>query len=412
MPPIPSADPSRIAEELAALVRIPSVTGSEEEIQHEMARRMSATGLDVSTIDADLETLSSAPGFPGVEVARSSLPVVVGRVHGSRPGPALMLTGHVDVVPAGDLSTWSAPPFEPRMRHGRMYGRGACDMKGGLVAALEAVRLVRESGVDPAGSITLLAVPSEEDGGAGTFAALAAGVAADMAILTEPTGLDVVVAHAGAITFRLTVPGKAAHASTRREGVSALDKLGVLLAALAEDEERRNAEETDPVMTALGLPYPTIVGTVHGGEWPSTVMDRVVADGRYGVKLGQSGQEAAEDLRRAVGSAWEADEFLSGHPVGLQVWGGRFDSVRVPSDHPLPEGLVAAAAAVTGTPPPRVGAPYGADMRLFVLEGGIPTVMYGPGRVEVAHAADENVELAEVATCAEVLARWMLEMAG
>ena len=96
------------------------------------------------------------------------------------------------------------------------------------------------------------------------LAAIRAGVTGDLAVITEPSNLDVVVAHAGAITFRLTVPGRAAHASQRREGISALDNLWALARALEADETRRNAAETDPLMTALGLPYPTIIGIVRG----------------------------------------------------------------------------------------------------------------------------------------------------
>ncbi len=143
-----------------------------------------------------------------------------------------------------------------------------------------------------AGELLVVLVPSEEDGGQGTLAAIRAGATGDLAIIPEPSALDIVVAHAGAITFRLTVPGRAAHASQRREGVSALDKLFVLSKALEADETRRNTAETDPLMTALGLPYPTIIGIVGGGEWASTVLDRVTADGRYGVRLGQSAADA------------------------------------------------------------------------------------------------------------------------
>ncbi len=157
-------------------------------------------------------------------------------------------------------------------------------------------------------------VPSEEDGGQGTLAAIRAGATGDLAIIPEPSALDIVVAHAGAITFRLTVPGRAAHASQRREGVSALDKLFVLSTALEADETRRNAAETDPLMTALGLPYPTIIGIVGGGEWASTVLDRVTADGRYGVRLGQSAAEAEAELRACIAAACAADAFLRDHP--------------------------------------------------------------------------------------------------
>ncbi|MEX2011049.1 MAG: M20/M25/M40 family metallo-hydrolase, partial [Chloroflexota bacterium] len=259
-----------------------------------------------------------------------------------------------------------------------------------------------------AGELVLAFVPSEEDGGQGMLAAIRAGVTGDAAIITEPTDLEVVVAHAGAITFRLTVRGRAAHASKRREGVSALDKLQVLVAALEADEAVRNASETDPLMTALGLPYPTIVGKVRGGDWASTVMDRIEADGRYGVRLGQTWREAEVELRACIAAACEADDFLRDHPAEVDLVGGRFSSAAVPADHPLPAGLASVAQGVLGRRPAAIGEPYGADMRLLVNEGKTPTVIYGPGDIRVAHAADEHVPLDQVADCARVLAAWLV----
>jgi acetylornithine deacetylase len=282
-------------------------------------------------------------------------------------------------------------------------------MKGGVAAILGAVRAIHEAG-DLArldGQLIVALVPSEEDGGQGTLAAIRAGAVGDMAIITEPSGLDVVIAHAGAITFRLIVPGRAAHASRRREGISALDKLWVLARALEADEAARNDAETDPLMTALGLPYPTILGIVHGGEWASTVLDQVVADGRYGVRLGQSPAEAEAELRQCIAAACLADDFLRDHPATVEITGGRFGSARVPANHPLPAGLAGAIEAEIGRRPELLGEPYGADMRLFVNEGATPCVIFGPGRVEVAHAADEYVPLDEVEACARVLARWL-----
>lgn len=401
------ADLDRITEDLSSLIRIPSVTGSERRVQEHMAMLMEEATLEVEWIETDPEQLAADPDFPGIEVPRTDLPVVVGRYSSGRPGPTRMLLGHVDVVPTGDLATWTDPPFHPVVRDGNLYGRGACDMKGGVVSMVEAVRLVFESGAEMNGDLVVVTVPAEEDGGAGTLAAIRAGCVADMAIIPEPTGLDVVVAHAGAITFTLRVPGKAAHASTRREGVSALDKLFVLVEALRDDEAVRNAAETHPLMTALGLPYPTIIGMVEGGSWASSVMDKAEADGRYGVKLGQTCDQAADDLRTAIGDAWEADDWLRRHPVDLDVWGGRFDSASLPLDHPLPNTLVALHRQVSGHPTEMVGVPYGADMRLLINQGNTPCVMYGPGSIEVAHSADEHVPLSEVATCAEVLSAWL-----
>ena len=402
-----AVDAAAVRQELQALVRIPSVTGSEEAVQADLARRLALAGMRVETLSPDPAAFRADPAWPGEETSRTALPLVIGRL-GRSGGRRLILSGHVDVVPPGDPATWTFDPWGGEIRDGRLYGRGACDMKGGAAAILAAVRALVASGAAERldGELVVALVPGEEDGGQGTLAAIRAGVTGDMAIITEPSNLDIVVAHAGAITFRLTVPGRAAHASQRREGVSALDNLYLVLRALEADETVRNAAETDPLMTALGLPYPTIVGIVSGGEWASTVLDRVVADGRYGVRLGQSPADAAADLRAAIDAANAEDPFLREHPATVEIVGGQFGSGRVPSDHPLPTGLARAVEAVTGRRPELLGEPYGADMRLFINDADTPCVIFGPGDVRVAHSADEHVPLDEVEACARVLASW------
>lgn len=399
------ADREQIERDLRALVAVPSITGDEEAVQSVVAKLLADAGVTVERLTVPLAEIEEDPDFPGTEMERTELPIVAGRLSGNRPGPRLILCGHVDVVPPGDPTTWTSPAFEPEVRDGKLYGRGAVDMKGGLIAAIEAVRMVIHD--DLSGEVVVLAVPSEEDGGSGALAAIRAGYVGDACIITEPTNLDVVVAHGGAITFTLDVPGKAAHASLRREGVSALDNLGFLVDALRADEAARNEAETRPEMVALGLPYPTIIGQVSGGNWASTVMDRVVAHGRYGVRLGQDCDGAGADLRAAIDRAAAEHDFLADHPPRVTTWGGRFDSSQIDADHPLPQSLLAAAIAA-GQPEPRlIGAPYGADMRLFINQGQTPTIMYGPGEPAVAHAADEHVSIDHVVRCAEVLAEWI-----
>ena len=401
-------DRERLVEDLQALIRIPSVTGSEEAVMGWASGALRDLGMTVQTIEPDLAAIRADADWPGEEMGRMSLPVVIGRV-GSTGGRRVILSGHLDVVPPGDPATWTVDPWAGEIHDSAMYGRGACDMKGGVASILAAIRALGTGG-DLArldGELIVALVPSEEDGGQGTLAAIRAGVNGDVAIITEPSNLDVVVAHAGAITFRLTVPGRAAHASRRREGVSALDKLFVLSRALEADEARRNDAETDPLMTALGLPYPTILGIVAGGEWASTVLDRITADGRYGVRLGQTAASAEAELRAVITAACAADEFLRDHPATIEITGGRFGSARIPSDHPLPAGLGDVVEGVTGRRPSLIGEPYGADMQMFVNVGGTPCVIFGPGDVRVAHSADEHVPLAEVETCARVLAAWV-----
>ncbi len=409
-----AVDPAALEGSLLELLAVPSVTGDEAAARDAVARQLAAAGLDVETWDADPVALAADPDFPGAERPRTTLPLAAGRLRGSRPGPRLLLAGHTDVVPPGDPATWSLDPFRPEVRGDRVFGRGACDMKGGLAAAVAALAAVGATvGRDAlAGEAVLLAVPSEEDGGAGMLAAIRAGYVGDAAVITEPTRLEIVTVQAGAVTFRLTVPGRAAHASARREGVSALEKLEVLHAALRRDEAARNASETRPEMRALGLPYPTIIGTIHGGDWASTVPDRIVAEGRYGVRAGQAAAEAIEELRGLVDAVCAADPWLRDHPAVLEIHGGRFSSAEVPAGHPLPVGLAAAAERVLGRRPPFVGVPYGADMRLLVHQGGTPTVMFGPGDVRTAHAADEHVDLQDVVACARVLAAWVVRTLG
>ncbi len=408
-----AVDAEAVTADLADLVRTRSVTGDEDAVAGMLADRLEALGLAVEVFHPDPAAIREDPDWPGEEVARTSLPVVIGRI-GRTGGTRLVLSGHTDVVPPGDPATWAGDPWSGEVRDGWLYGRGACDMKGGVAAILGAVRALGVTGALDRlqGELIVAFVPSEEDGGQGTLAAIRAGATGDLCVIPEPSSLDVVIAHAGAITFRLTVPGRAAHASRRTEGVSALANLGDLVRALEADEARRNASETDPLMTALGLPYPTIIGTVAGGEWASTVMDRVVADGRYGVRLGQTPEAAADELRFAIAAANEAHPFLRDHPATVEIVGARFGTSRVAADHPLPVSLAAAAKAVTGRRPALLGVPYGADMRLFVNVGDTPCVIFGPGDVRVAHGADERVPLAEVEACARVLAAWVADELG
>lgn len=409
-----AVDPAWATDVLRGLVRVRSVTGDEVAVQDVMAAQLMALGCAVDRLERDPAAFArDDPDWPGAEVPRDRLPIVLGRL-GRSGGRRVLLVGHVDVVPAGDPATWHHDPWAADLVDGRVYGRGAVDMKGGVTSILAAVRAIRATGLAERldGELLVVSVPSEEDGGQGMLAAIRAGAVGALAVITEPSDLDVVIAHAGALTFRLTVPGRAAHASVRREGISALDNLMTLVRALEDDEETRNAAERDPLMTVLGLPYPTIIGKVNGGEWASTVLDRVVAEGRYGVKLGQTWRDAEADLRRCIDRAATGDPFLRDHPPTLELTGGKFSSARIPADHPLPVGLADVAQAVTGRRPALLGEPYGADMRLLVNEGRTPTVIFGPGIVTAAHAADEWVPLDQVVACARTLAAWVVRELG
>jgi acetylornithine deacetylase len=404
-----AVDRDRIADDLSALVATPSITGDEAAVQTEVALRMTTAGLEVDRVDADPVALAADPDYPGIEAPRTNLPIVAGRLGNAASGRRVMIIGHVDVVAPGDELQWTTPAFAPTIRDGALFGRGSVDMKGGVVAGLAAMRALRETGVDLDDvEAVLLTVPSEEDGGAGALAAIRAGYVADAAVITEPTRLEVVTAQAGAITFTLTVSGRSAHAAFRREGVSAVSKLEPILRALKLNEAERNAAESNRAMKALGLPYPTSIGRLRAGEWASSVPDRAVAEGRYGVRIGQTIAEAEAELRGVVEAACRVDEWLADHPAQVEISGGRFASCALGSDHPLPWAVGESARDVLGRLPAFVGVPYGSDGRLFVDQGRTPTVLYGPGDPRLAHAPDEHVMLDDVTRCARTLAVWVL----
>ncbi|MEU5878991.1 ArgE/DapE family deacylase [Spirillospora sp. NPDC047279] len=392
---------------LSELVAIPSVGGSpaEFEIQDRLAAWLRAEGLEVDHWEIPVDEVTAEPGFPGMEVPRARAAGLVARLPGSGGGRSLMFNGHVDVVPPGDLAAWSDDPFSGRVDGDLLYGRGACDMKGGLVSALMAVRALRRDGVRLRGDLLVACVAGEEDGGLGSYALLRRGWRADACVVPEPTGLEVVPANAGALTFRLRVTGQAAHAAFRDSGVSAVEKFWPVFAALRALEAERNTG-VDALMRRWTIPYAIEIGSVRAGDWSSSVPGELVAEGRIGVALDEDTRVTRRALERAVADACAADPWLSRHPARVEWWGGRFAAGRLPAaDGGLLAALTDAHVAVAGAKPGVWGAPYGSDLRLLTGIGGIPTVQYGPGDISLMHAPDECVSIREVETASRTLAR-------
>lgn len=401
---------------LTDLVRVPSVTGSdaEHEAQALLAAEMDSFGLDVDHWPIDLEGLSRDPAFPGSEAPRTQAWGLVGRLPGGAGGgevAGLLLDGHVDVVPPGDPDAWTGDPWSGRVDAGYVHGRGSCDMKAGLVAALAAARAVRAAGVPLRADLLVASVVGEEDGGLGTFATLRRGWTAQACVVPEPTALQLVPASAGALTFRLRLRGRATHASRRSEGVSAVEKFLAVFGALRDLEARRNAT-VDPLMARWPIAYPLEIGVVRAGDWPSSVPDLLVAEGRLGVALDEPVAAARADLEQAVAAACAADPWLADNPIEVQWWGGQFASGRLPPDSDLLAAAARAHAAVSDAPQEVYGGPYGSDLRLLVGIGGIPTLHYGPGDSVLAHAPDERVPVAEVLTAARALAVLAVDRCG
>lgn len=408
-----AVDTDSIVALLCELLAIPSVSGSDAEcdIQHRLAKTFASLDLDVDLWPMDLTELSGTPGFPGWEVARTEAWGLVGTHHGETPRPALVLQGHVDVVPPGDLALWSHDPFRPTVTEHTVHGRGACDMKAGVVANLAALQAVKRVGARLPGGLAVHCVIGEEDGGLGAFGTLRRGHTGDACIISEPTTGTLVTGNAGALTFRIEVPGAATHGSTRYAGSSALDSYVAIHHALHQLEAERNAS-IEPLLREYPIPYPISVGTIRAGDWSSSVPDRLVAEGRLGIGIEEDPNQAREQLEHAVRKAARQDPFLRANPPVVTWSGGQFAGGHLPIGHPLRDVVSRAHADASGGAEPRErGAPYGSDLRLYQGQG-IPTLHYGPGDVRLAHGPRESVSIQEVVRVTETLVLSILRLCG
>lgn len=405
-------DEDALVEDLANLVRTPSVGGSEAEVEVQdlCAEVLRSQGAHVDRWEIDLADLQEDPWYPGSEVMRERAVGVVG-VTSSEAVPALVLQGHLDVVPPGDPETWmGADPFSAEIRHGSLYGRGSCDMKAGVAVNLAVMRTLRSAGVELERPLGVHCVVGEEDGGLGAFATLRRGHRAEAAVITEPTGGRIVTATAGALTFRIEVGGRSAHGSMRREGVSAFEAFLPIYEALGVLEHERN-RDPDPLFGS-DLPYALSVGMVSAGEWASNVPDKLVAEGRLGVQLDEDPRQARLALEDAVAEAAAKDGWLRENRPVVSWPGGQFASGRTDSDHPLVSEVITAVADTGGAEPVLGAEVYGSDLRLYAGIGGIPTLHYGPGDIRVAHGPAEHVVLEEAVQVARALVVLALRRCG
>ncbi len=402
-------DEQRTSDRLVSLVRIPSVTGDEDAAVAQIANWLQQLDAEIDYWNDGIASLQRDPRYPGHEVERAWAPVVVAVVRGAQPGPTVLLTGHVDVVPPGDYNLWRDEPFSGVTRGDRVYGCGASDMKSGLIAALAAFEAFAEGGRDFPGRVIFAAVPAEEDSGLGTLAAIRGNWRADACIIPEPTVRDgtpeLVIAHAGAMSLRVRVRGKAAHASKRLQGESALDHFLTLYQAMRADETALNQREHHPLMAVHPLPYATNVGVLRGGQWSSSVMDSLEAHIRVGVALDETIDEAEARFRHAVAEAIRDDPWLSRNPPEIRRLASGFGSAQTPPDHPLVSAVREAAEETFRMTPTVAAAPYGCDMSGWVRLAQVPTVLYGPGDIDEAHAPNESVSLETTVRVARTLVR-------
>jgi len=396
---------------LQTLVQTPSITGDERAVQRVVEARYRTLGLDVDLVESTRAALETHPAFSDDGLPFVDRVNVIGRWRGSGCGRSLIINGHIDVVPLGEVDRWTVGPWSGLVRDGELFGRGACDMKAGLSAATFAIHALKTLGFQPAGDILLQSVVAEETGGIGSLTTIVHGYRADACIITEPTGLTMWTAQSGALTFRITVRGRAAHAAFKSRGISAIERFIPIVDMLRRLDVERHTRYAHPLFDDPTNIAPISVGTVRGGDWPSTVPALLVAEGRFGVFPGESIEEARAALSRALDSVVECHP-LADHPPKLEWFEGQFESGEVDPDAPIVRTVGRSHRRVHASDAGIGAVSSGTDARLFTRHANTPTVLYGPGNVAHAHTVDERVSIDEVVRCTKVLAHAIIDWCG
>ncbi|MBH51522.1 MAG: acetylornithine deacetylase [Candidatus Marinimicrobia bacterium] len=394
------------------LVRTPSLANQESDVQHIIHNKLNSIGLNSKIIPVIFSELEHHPAFNDDGFSPDSRINVTALWQGNNNAKSLILNGHVDVVPTGPEKLWDDDPFSGNIIDGKIYGRGSCDMKAGLSSGLFAISILKNLGFAPDGDIIFQSVVGEESGGCGTLTNIVKGYDADAAIILEPTSLKLSPIQSGALTFRLKVPGKATHASMRWDGISAIEKYSLIHQSIINFEKERHDSFDVEYYQSKDRVAPINIGTIAGGQWHSTVPESIIAEGRLGVFPGESNAKAKQSFEGHINKFAESDNWLKDHPPVIEWFEGQFESGQTPLDHPLIKELDKIYTNVSNQDAIIEGVTYGSDLRLFTNHANIPSVLFGPGDVRLAHAANENILIDEILISTEVVANMIVNWCG
>ena len=314
---------------------------------------------------------------------------VYAQFNGEKPGKTLMFNGHIDVMPADEVEEWITPPFSPTIRDGKLYGRGTADMKGGLMAATMAVKLLQDAGIPFSGSVKITSVCDEEGGGNGSMQAIMSGQRADGVVVCEGTSDELILAHMGFVFFRVKFAGKACHSGAKQNGVSAIEKAIKVIQALNEKEHEWLLHYKHPLLPAPNLN----VGLIHGGTAGSTVAEDCMFEVCVHYLPNQmSHNQVVKEFQDVVERVAKSDAWMEEHLPEIQItqFGGGFE---MEENSPFVDSFKRAYSEVRGKDVKVVGSPAGCDSRLWRNIAECPTIQFGPGNLAQCHAVDEWLDL-------------------
>jgi acetylornithine deacetylase len=400
-------------EFLQAIVRQPSVRGNERGAQELVYRKLRSLGLPAERWEPRLDVLARHPAFAPVEWDYHDRPNVSAVLKGSGGGRSVVLNGHIDVVPPEPLHGWSFDPWGAEIRDGRLYGRGAGDMKGGIAMIVLAVEALQAAGVKLKGDVFLESVIEEECGGNGTLACRLRGYsqAASAAVVTEPHGLHYGKADLGILWFRMIVHGVSAHVADAHKHGNVIEACCRLMQALRGLEAEMNAEPRHPLYQEHPHPVNLNIGMVRGGHWPSSVPSDCTFECRLSYQPGVQNSAVRERIEACLRTAAASDPLLQAASLRVEYYGLQSEPCVYPTEGEFIQTLGRAHQEVTGSPLLGLAGTGTTDARYFTLYSDIPATCYGPVAGNI-HAADEYVELDSIVTAAKTLALFLLDWCG
>jgi acetylornithine deacetylase len=395
------------------LVKFPTTRGSEQTAQDFMATELRRRGYGVDRWRIDVADIENLPGYSIVDTSYENTINVVGAHRADTvKGKSLILNGHIDVVPAGPLDMWNTPPFEPLIDDGWMHGRGAGDMKSGLVAAVFAMDAITRAGYRPTADVFVESVVEEECTGNGALACLQRGYRADAALIPEPRGESLLSAQLGVMWFQVSVRGRPVHAQRASEAANAIECAFELIQALKRLEAKWNAEKKDhPDFADHPHPVNFNLGKIQGGDWASSVPAWCVFDMRVGVYPGDDLDARRAEIATCIEEAAAANPFLRTTPPVIRYNGFLAEGYRLVDAGAAEQALGAAHTAVRGDALQREAITATTDARFFGLYGGMPALVYGP-HAENIHGFDERVDLESVRRTTQTIALFIAEWCG
>ena len=380
---------------LSDLVRHPSLLGEEHSAQNYMAGVFRGLGLKVDQFQIDEDKIRSHPGYSPSIVSYDGRTNVVG-IHqpaGGVQGKSLILNGHIDVVPVGFEKMWSTPPFQPRVNGDRLYGRGANDMKAGIVVYTMAMKALQRMGFEPAAPVYLQSVIEEECTGNGALACLVEGYTADAALIPEPMQESIMCAQMGVMWVTLETFGVPVHASEAHTGVAALEFAQYMFNELRALEREWNAPANRHAMYCKHAhPINFNLGKLQGGEWTSSVPTFARAEMRLGYYPGRTAADVRAEVEAFLKEAHARHPKAGSVNYEVKYAGFQGDGLVVDMDEPVIKTLVECHAQINGERPASYALPATTDVKFFHLYGNIPSTCYGP-KGGSAHGIDEWVSI-------------------